>query len=200
MKSSRGSWGSILPRRFYARDASTVAQDLLGAIIVHRAGGVTLAGRIVEVEAYLGVEDLAAHASRGLTNRTRVPFRPPGHRYVYANFRLFRGLKLVAEPEGRPGGVLFAPLDPLAALDAMPRRGPAAKRPGDLASGPGKLTPAMAITRRHNGQDVTRGPLVVRRPAAPERFDIAVGPRIGITHCADWPLRFYIQESRFVSC
>jgi DNA-3-methyladenine glycosylase len=199
MKSSCGSWGSVLPRSFYARDATTVAKDLLGAIIVHRTGGVTLAGRIVEVEAYLGLEDLAAHASRGITGRTRVLFGPPGHAYVYLIYGVYECLNLVAEPDDSAGCVLIRALEPVAGLDAMRRRRPAAKRPEDLASGPGKLTLAMAITRRHNGQDVTRGPLVVRRPAAPERFEIAAGPRIGITQCADWPLRFYIKGNRFVS-
>lgn len=199
MKSSRGSWGSILPRSFYARDATTVAGDLLGTIIVHRAGGATLAGRIVEVEAYLGVEDLAAHASRGLTERTRVLFGPPGHAYVYLIYGMYECLNLVAEPDGSAGCVLIRALEPLAGLDAMRRRRLAAKRPEDLASGPGKLTLAMGITRRHNGQDVTRGPLVVRQPATSERFEIAASPRIGITKCADWPLRFYIKGNRFVS-
>lgn len=199
MKSSPASWGNILPRTFYARRPEQVARDLLGTILVHRVNGVTLAGKIVEAEAYLGVKDLAAHASRGLTDRTRVLFGPPGHAYVYLIYGMYDCLNLVAEPKGNAGCVLIRALEPLAGIEQMRRRRPAAKRLEDLASGPGKLTLAMGITRRNNGQDVTRGPLVVRHPARAERFDVAISPRIGITQCADWPLRFYIEGNRCVS-
>ena len=185
--------GSILPRSFYSRPTVEVAKDLLGKILVRRIGKTTLAGKIVEVEAYLGPDDLAAHASRGLTSRTRVLFGPPGHAYVYLIYGMYECLNLVAEPDGTAGCVLIRALEPLAGMEEMRRRRPAARRLEDLASGPGKLTLAMGITRRHNGQDVTWGPLVVRRAAAPDRISIAVAPRIGITKCADWPLRFYIK-------
>jgi DNA-3-methyladenine glycosylase len=199
MKSSPASWGRILPRSFYARSAEQVARELLGAILVHRVNGVTLAGKIVETEAYLGLEDLAAHASRGLTDRTRVLFGPPGHAYVYLIYGMYECLNLVAEPVGSAGCVLIRALEPVAGIASMQRRRPAAKRLEDLASGPGKLTLAMGITRRHNGLDVTCGALVVRRPAQPEPIEIAVSPRIGITRCADWPLRFHVAGSPFVS-
>lgn len=199
MKSSPASWGRILPRSFYARRPEQVARELLGAILVHRVNAVTLAGKIVETEAYLGLEDLAAHASRGITDRTRVLFGPPGHAYVYLIYGMYECLNLVAEPEGSAGCVLIRAIEPVAGIDSMRRRRPAAKRLEDLASGPGKLTLAMGITRKHNGQDVTRGPLVVRRPAQPEPIEVSVSPRIGITLCADWPLRFYVDGSRFVS-
>jgi DNA-3-methyladenine glycosylase len=199
MKSSPASWGKILPRRFYARPAAQVARDLLGAFLIHRIGGVTLAGKIVETEAYLGAEDLAAHAARGLTGRTRVLFGPPGHAYVFFIYGLHECLNLVAEPEGRPGCVLIRALEPVAGIDEMFRRRPNARRAHELASGPGRLTRAMGITRRHNGQDVTRGPLVVRAPARPEPALIAAGPRVGITRSAGLPLRFYLQGNPCVS-
>ncbi len=186
---------SILPASFYEREPERVARDVLGKILVH---GRT-AGRIVEVEAYLGLEDLAAHASRGLTNRTRVLFGPPGHAYVYLIYGVYECLNLVTEPEGKPGCVLIRALEPLSGLERMRKRRPAARKVEDLCSGPGKLTLAMDITRRLNGAPVTNGDLTVRAPAAPQPFDTAVSPRIGITHSADWPLRFYVAGNRFVS-
>src|SRR5262249_49910509 len=151
-------------RSFYARPTRQVAQDLLGSVLVHQLGATTLAGRIVETEAYLGLEDLAAHASRGLTARTRVLFGPPGHAYVYLIYGMYECLNLVAEPDGQPGCVLIRALEPLGGIEEMRRRRPAARRLEDLASGPGKLTLALGISRRHNGQDLTRGQLVVRQP------------------------------------
>ena len=195
MKSSPASWGRILPRRFYARPTVEVARDLLGAYLVHGP----CVGRIVETEAYVGVHDLAAHASRGLTPRTQVIFGPPGHAYVYLIYGMYECLNLVAEPDGHAGCVLIRALEPVAGIAEMRRRRPTARRVEDLASGPGKLTLALGITRRHNGQDVTRGPLVVRRPARTEPVPIAVTPRVGITRSADWPLRFHLAGNPFVS-
>lgn len=187
------SFGRILRRGFYNRPATDVARDLLGRVIVH---GET-AGRIVETEAYLGVNDLAAHSARGLTPRTRVIFGPPGHAYVYFIYGMHECLNLVAEPEGQAGCVLIRALEPVAGLDIMrARRGRDNVR--DLCSGPGKLTQAMNITRTLNGVDVTKGPLTVREGTG-ENFEIQTTPRIGITHCADWPLRFLIAGNRFVS-
>lgn len=186
--------GRILTRSFYARPAEEVARALLGKVLVH---GPT-AGRIVETEAYLGLADLAAHASRGVTPRTRVIFGPPGHAYVYFIYGMYECLNLIAEPEGEPGCVLIRALEPLEGVELMRKRRPAARSLEDLASGPGKLTLAMGISRAQNGTDVTRGELVVREAAA-DAFEIDVSPRVGIRHCADWPLRFLIRGSPFVS-
>ncbi|HLK68812.1 MAG TPA: DNA-3-methyladenine glycosylase [Bryobacteraceae bacterium] len=188
-------FGPILRRPFYNRPAVEVARALLGKVLVH---GRT-AGIIVETEAYLGGDDLAAHSARGLTERTRVIFGPPGHAYVYLIYGVYECLNLVCEPPGQPGCVLVRALEPTAGIDLMRTRRPAARKPEDLASGPGKLTLAMAISHAHNGVDVTRGSLVVREPREPREVDIAVTPRIGITQCADWPLRFVIRGNRFVS-
>ena len=185
----------VLPRSFYERPVVEVARDLLGKVLVH---GRT-AGRIVEAEAYLGAEDLAAHASRGLTERTRVLFGPPGHAYVFFIYGMYECLNLVAEPEGTPGCVLIRALEPLVGIDIMRRRRPKARSIHDLASGPGKLTLALGITRRHYGADVTRGPLTVRRLRNEPPFEILATPRIGIRHCADWPVRFVIAGNRCVS-
>jgi len=188
-------FGPILKRSFYCRPTIEVARALLGKVVVH---GPT-AGIIVETEAYLGGDDLASHSARGITDRTRVIFGPPGHAYVYFVYGMYECLNLVCEPEGRPGCVLVRALEPVAGIEIMRRRRPAARKPEDLASGPGKLTLALGITRLQNEADVTRGSLVVREPAEPRPVEIAVSPRIGISRCADLPLRFFIRGNRFVS-
>lgn len=188
-------WGPILKREFYDRPAMEVARDLLGKVLVH---GRT-AGVIVETEAYLGGEDLASHSAAGITDRTRVIFGPPGHAYVYFIYGMYECLNLVAEPPGQPGCVLIRALEPVAGIELMRERRPAARKDEDLTSGPGKLTLAMGITRAQNGADVTRGALVVRAPAERRHVEIAVSPRVGITKCADLPLRFFVRGNRFVS-
>jgi DNA-3-methyladenine glycosylase len=177
-----------------------VARALLGKILVHGTGS----GIIVETEAYLGPGDDAAHSARGITPRTRVIFGPPGHAYVYLIYGMYQCLNLVAEPEGVPGCVLIRAIQPLSGIAQMRRRlgavgNVAPKRLEDLANGPGKLTRAFGITLRHNGADVTRGPLTVHPPDRDAPVDIAVSPRIGISKSADLPLRFYIRGNPFVS-
>jgi len=172
-----------------------VARDCLGKIVVHGA----TAGRIVETEAYLGVNDRAAHAWRGITDRTRVIFGPPGHAYVYFIYGMYECLNFVAEEEGQAGCVLIRALEPLAGIPTMRRRRPAVKRVEDLCSGPGKLTLALAITRKQNGADLTQGPLQVLAAKGESKFDVQVTPRIGIRHNADLPLRFVIAGSAYAS-
>jgi DNA-3-methyladenine glycosylase len=174
----------VLPRRFYAQSTIAVAQGLLGQAIVHGE----LAARIVEVEAYVpsyqGQPDLAAHAWRGLTPRTRVLFGPPGHAYVYLIYGLYDCLNITTEPEGIAGFVLIRAVEPLTAL------GP--------TNGPGKLTRALGVTRQHYAHDLLQPPLTIRRlrqPAEP----IHASPRIGIRRCATWPLRFFLAGNPYVS-
>ncbi len=177
-----------LPREFYERDTVQVSRELLGKILVHGR----VAGLIVETEAYVGGDDLASHSVRGVTPRTKVIFGPPGHAYVYFIYGMYECLNLVAEPEGTAGCVLIRALDPICGISTMFRRRPRARKPQDLASGPGKLTLAMGITRAQNGRDVTRGSLVVRKWKQEPPVEIQVTTRIGITKCADLPLRFVL--------
>src|SRR5579871_2748234 len=151
------TFGRILQRNFYERATVTVARELLGKVLVH---GPT-AGIIVETEAYLGGDDLAAHSARGLTDRTKVIFGPPGHAYVYFIYGMYECLNIVTEPDGKAGCVLIRALEPVAGIDLMQRRRPAAKRVHDLASGPVKLTLALVIARGQYGADLTLGALVV---------------------------------------
>jgi DNA-3-methyladenine glycosylase len=171
---------------FFARPTLELARDLIGCVVVH---GET-AGMIVETEAYLGADDLAAHSSRGKTDRTRVIFGPPGHAYVYFIYGMHECLNVVAERDGVPGAVLIRALEPLCGIDEMRRRrtwnGPVT----GLANGPGKLTQALAITRANYGDRLDKGDLTIRRWRKEPDFEIEVTPRIGIRECADWPLRF----------
>lgn len=184
-----------LPRAFYNRPATEVARALLGTVLVHG----TTSGRIVETEAYLGLEDRAAHSWRGLTPRTRVLFGRPGHAYVYLIYGMYECLNVVAEPEGSPGCVLIRAVEPLEDIPRMRQRRPGARGVEDLANGPGKLTQALGISRRHNGADFTTGLLTIRPAAGSAKIRIGVSPRIGIRHCADWPLRFFLEGNLFVS-
>jgi len=184
--------GVILPRRFYRRGAVEVARDLLGKVLVH---GET-AGIITETEAYPGGDDLASHSAAGVTNRTRVIFGPPGHAYVYFVYGMHVCMNIVAEPSGIAGCVLLRALEPIKGLEIMRSRRPAARNDQQLASGPAKLTEALAITMADYGADLTRGTLIVREPAHPQAFEIDVTPRIGITKCADLPLRFVMRSER----
>ncbi len=184
-----------LPRAFYNRPAVEVARALLGTVLMHG----TTSGRIVETEAYLGLQDRAAHSWRGITPRTRVLFGEPGHAYVYLIYGMYECLNVVAEPEGSPGCVLIRALEPLEGIPRMRRRRPRARGIEDLANGPGKLTLALGISLRHNGTDLTSGPLTIRPPEQPEEIQIGVSPHVGIKHCADWPLRFFVEGNRFVS-
>ncbi len=188
-------FGPILKRSFYDRETSEVARDLLGKVVVH---GPT-AGMIVETEAYPGGDDLASHSARGLTERTRVIFGPPGHAYVYFIYGMYECLNVVVGAEGTPGAVLVRALEPVWGIETMRRRRPAARTLQDLTSGPGKLTLALGITRAQYGADLTRGSLVLRQPAEPRAIEVDVTPRIGIRHCAERPLRFAIHGNRFVS-
>lgn len=171
---------------FFARPAVDLAPELLSCLIVH---GET-AGMIVETEAYLGLDDLAAHASRGRTERTKVLFGPPGRAYVYFIYGMHECLNVVADREGEPGCVLIRALEPLSGIERMYQRrhwhGPVK----GLANGPGKLTQALSITREQYGQRLDKGAFTIRAWKNKPEFSIAVTPRIGITQCADWPLRF----------
>jgi DNA-3-methyladenine glycosylase len=188
-----------LPRSFFARPPIRVARDLLGKLLVHRLNGHTLAGIIVETEAYLGVGDQAAHAARGLTPRTKALFGPPGHAYVYFVYGMYECLNFVCEEDGTAGCVLVRALEPVAGIDEMKKRRPPARRLRDLTSGPGRLTLAMGITRQHYGCDLTRGNLQVREFESPFPNEVLVTKRIGISVSQDLPLRFCIKDNEFVS-
>jgi DNA-3-methyladenine glycosylase len=180
----------LLSTGCYERTTVDLSRDLLGCVLLHN----DTAGMIVETEAYLGADDLAAHSSRGLTERTKVIFGPPGRAYVYFIYGIHECLNVVADRDGVPGCVLIRALAPLCGLATMYERrhwkGPST----GLANGPGKLTKALDITRRHYGQRLDGGSLTIRRWHEKPSFEIAATPRIGITKCTDWPLRFIWKD------
>jgi DNA-3-methyladenine glycosylase len=128
-----------------------------------------------------------------------VIFGPPGHAYIYLCYGMYECLNLIAEPDGQAGCVLIRALEPLAGIEQIEQRRPRARRLRDLASGPGKLTLALGVTRARNGADVTRGELTVRELCEPEPFEIVQTTRIGISVSRDLPYRFYIKDNDFVS-
>jgi len=193
-----------LDRAFFSRDPRRVARDLLGKVLVRRDGN-RLSARIVEVEAYLGQQDPAAHAAAGNTARTAVLFGPPGHAYVYFIYGNHYCLNVSCEPEGRAGSVLFRALEPLFGVEEMAHaRGIAVNGPRDLlriTNGPGKLCEAFGITRaRDNAVDLTSaaGSLWIGEDGYHTRGIVAT-PRIGISKAAHKPLRYLLDGNPFVS-
>ena len=182
---------SRLPRSFYDRDPVEVAHELLGMHLVHVVAGVERVGRIVEVEAYLGPHDLAAHSARGLTPRTRVMFGPPGHMYVYFIYGMHWCANVVTQAEGTASAVLLRALEPVKNVEGR-------------TNGPALLCRAMGLDGRHNGHDLSSDHLFIRRPGrAAEPVAIVKRPRIGVDyaghHWARRLLRFYIKGNPFVS-
>jgi DNA-3-methyladenine glycosylase len=194
-----------LNRDFYDRDPRGVARQVLGKLLVRRGGLELLTARVVEVEAYLGTGDPAAHAASGRTPRNDVLFGPPGYAYVYFIYGNHWCFNVSCLPDGVAGGVLFRALEPIAGIEAMARaRGVTIHSRRDLrllTSGPGRLAEAFGITRpRDNGKDLTSAQSDLWladdgfRPAR-----IATTARIGITKAAAMPLRYVIAGNEFVS-
>lgn len=186
------------PRAFYRRHPTQVAPALLNAILVRDDGR---AGRIVEVEAYAGSEDPAAHSFRGQTARNATMFGEPGHLYVYFTYGLHWGSNAVCGEVGEGAGVLLRALEPLQGLELMRPLRPKARRDRDLANGPGKLSQAMGITGEFDGADLVcadRGITIVSDGMAPPDVPV-VGPRIGITRAVDLPWRWHVPRHPNVS-
>jgi len=203
---TRGGTGyTPLPAAFYQRGAEVVARDLLGAVVVSDVGGVRTAGRIVETEAYLGAPDPASHAAEriGRTARNESMFGPAGIAYVYFIYGMHWCLNAVTGEPDVANAVLIRALEPVEGLEAMRERrtrpGGRAPRDRDLARGPARLTEALGITGALDGHDLALSPLVIAEGEAIRDEQVAVGPRIGITRAADWPLRFHLDGSPWVS-
>jgi DNA-3-methyladenine glycosylase len=198
----------LLRRAFFNRDPRAVARELLGKLIVRREGRRQLAGRIVEVEAYLGAGDLAAHAAAGHTARNSVLWGPPGHAYVYFIYGVHYCLNISCLPAGDAGCVLIRALEPVSGIAAMAKaRGLAEldltsmRDLRKLASGPGKLCEALGITRpRDNEKDMLSPESDLQVMSDGFRVDqVAVTQRIGITKSPELPLRYVIAGNVFLS-
>ena len=178
-----------LPRSFYDRDTILVARDLLGKWLVHVSDGIERVGRIVEVEAYLGPHDLAAHSAKGLTKRTKVMFGPPGHAYVYLIYGIHHCMNVVTEREGHASAVLLRAIEPVKNIEGR-------------TQGPGLLCRALEIDRRLNAHDLLSDDFFIAAPEETEPPSIVKRPRIGVDYAGHWAkrhLRFYIKGNPFVS-
>jgi DNA-3-methyladenine glycosylase len=174
-----------LPRSFYDRDTILVARELLGKYLVHA----DRVGRIVEVEAYLGPHDLAAHSARGLTERTKVMFGPPGHAYVYMIYGMYYCMNVVTEREGHASAVLLRAVEPIQNVSGR-------------TQGPGLLCKAMGIDKRLNAHDLLSDDFYIATPRKRKAISVVQRPRIGVDYAGRWAkrhLRFYIKGNPFVS-
>jgi DNA-3-methyladenine glycosylase len=194
-----------LPRDFYDRDPRRVSRDLLGKLLVRRDCRKLRIARIVEVEAYLGRDDPAAHSFAGRTLRNAVLWGPPGFAYVYFIYGNHYCFNVSCLPDGKAGGVLLRALQPLAGIEEMAHgRDLSLEETKDLSkltSGPGRLAEAFGITRvRDNGKDLTspRSDLWIADDGAP-RPRVKITPRIGISKAAERPLRYIVAGNAYVS-
>jgi len=177
-----------LPRDFYLRDTIVVAKDLLGKYLYRRVNDHFQIGKIVEVEAYLGPHDKAAHSCKGLTPRTKVMFGPPGFAYVYLIYGMYHCLNVVTEPAGQASAVLIRALEPIANIDMK-------------TSGPGLLCKALAIDKAFNGHDFLSEDFFITEGQGP-RIVMVKRPRIGVAYAMSWAkrlLRFYIKGNPYIS-
>lgn len=191
-----------LTRDFFARNTIEVAKGVVGKYLVRNMEGVgLLVARIVEVEAYLSKDDLAAHAYLGKTKRTQILYGKPGHAYIF-QMHGHNCLNFVAEPEHSPGCVLIRAAQPFVGLELMRKfRGKGNIRERDMSNGPGKLCRALAIDISLYGIDLVdvKSPLQVCEDVQRERVDLDVSKRIGVTQSTDKKLRFSIRGNIFVS-
>ena len=177
-----------LTRSFYDRNTVSVAKELLGKHLVHVAHGLERIGRIVEVEAYLGPHDLAAHSSKGLTPRTKIMFGPPGHAYVYFIYGMYYCMNVVTEREGHASAVLIRAVEPIRNIEGR-------------TQGPGLVCKAMQIDKRLNGHDLLSENFYIAT-GSEEPCKIVKRPRVGVAYAKHWAkrnLRFYIKNNPYIS-
>lgn len=199
MTGSRVRWpGRIMSRDFFRRDPRLVGPELLNKVLAVADGR---AGRIVEVEAYVGAIDPAAHTFRGKTARNAVMFGPPGHMYVYFTYGMHWCANVVCGDDGEGSGVLFRALEPIAGIGLMRVARPKAKKDRELCSGPARLAQALGITGKQNGIDLVRPrqgyALLDDGMPAPE--NVPGSARIGIREGIDLLWRWYVAGNPHVS-
>lgn len=178
-----------LTREFYQQNTINVAKELLGHALVHRIQGIQKIGKIVEVEAYIGQQDLASHSSKGLTKRTATMFGPPGFAYVYLIYGMYHCFNVVTEPTGIGSAVLIRAIEPIENIS-------------ERTQGPGLLCKAMGIETSLNAHDLTGDTLFISAEKYEDPKEIIATSRIGVGYAKDWalkPLRFYIENNPYIS-
>ncbi|UPG91486.1 DNA-3-methyladenine glycosylase [Luteibacter aegosomaticola] len=200
MPRKRTAWppGEVLPRSFYQRDAREVGPQLLNKVLASADGR---AGRIVEVEAYVGAIDPAAHTFRGKTKRNEVMFGPAGHMYVYFTYGMHWCCNTVCGEEGEGNGCLIRALEPIAGLELMRAARPKIRRDRELCSGPARLTQALGITGEQNGIDLVRARdgYTVLDDGMPPPENVPGSARIGIREGTDLLWRWFVAGNPNVS-
>ncbi|MCC7208381.1 MAG: DNA-3-methyladenine glycosylase [Anaerolineae bacterium] len=196
---------TALPREFYMPNAVHVARTLLGQVLVRRLpDGARIEGRIVETEAYTGLDDRASHGKDRITPRNRIMWGEPGRAYVYKIYGMYWMLNVVAEPAGQPAAILIRAIEPLAGLDHIAARR-ASPEPRLWTTGPGRLALALDITNAQNGADLTRPDdgLWIEAGAPVPDASVRAGPRIGLGQTPEpWlsiPWRFWVAGNAFLS-
>lgn len=191
-----------LSHSFFQRPTLAVARGLLGKYLVVKRGDTVVSGKIVETEAYVGEDDLACHASKGRTSRTETLYAEAGTLYVYLVYGMYHCVNIITESKGFPSAVLIRAVKPTEGVRIMERRRKT-KRAAALASGPGKVCEAFGVTKRMNGKTVFGDMLWIEdRGERVRKSDIAAAPRVGVDYagaCKDYPWRFYIKNSAYIS-
>lgn len=187
-----------LPRTFYRRDPRMVAPELLNKLFARDDGRV---GRIVEVEAYCGAEDPAAHSFRGPTPRTATMFGDGGHLYVYFSYGMHWCANIVCGRAGEGWAVLLRAIEPLSGIELMREARGWPARDRDIGRGPARLAQAFGIDRTFDGADLVEGSLGIRLldDGTPPPDDPAIGPRIGISRAIERPWRWHVRDNPNVS-
>lgn len=191
--------GRVLPRAFYERETEIVAREMLGTVLECETEDGLASGIIVETEAYLGEHDLACHAAAGRTARTEALYGPPGTSYVYFIYGMYWCFNAVTREVDLPSAVLVRALEPLDGIALMHKRRPRIKNEVDLTNGPGKLCTVLGIDGSMSGKGLQRKPLRIREGEPVPDDKVEITTRIGITRCADWPLRWIVRGNRYVS-
>jgi len=196
--------GIKLSKSFYYRDLLTVAKELLGKVMVKKNPKNLLTVRIVEVEAYNGDIDKAAHSYGGKTERNRVMFNEGGYFYVYLSYGVHHCCNIVTGFKDKGTAVLIRAVEPLNGLDVMIKNRFGRKLKNDkeiinLTSGPGKVCKALGINRNHSGIDLTGDEIFLIDQPKVKASEIRISKRIGITKSTNYPWRFYIKGNKFLS-
>lgn len=198
-----------LGRDFYNRDSLIVAKELLGKVLVHEIDGQKISAKIVEAEAYMGIEDKAAHSYGGKrTPRVEVMYGEPGFSYVFIIYGMYYCFNIVTQKKGTPQAVLIRAAEPTGGLDLMAQNRfkmlhnqLTPNQIKGLTNGPGKLCKALLIDKNLNGEDLCGSKLYVEE-GENENFSIVSTKRVGIDYAEeakDYPWRFYIADNKYVS-